>query len=445
MLMFGDDDVRPAEVQLTYETVRKVLLCLLLICVADLIKAVLTKYVSGHFHNSLHFTKMQDALNKGAAGNLHDADERELQSKLKVLVKHIRENKLRITFTDALGKAALSEGDGVSSQKEARRLAFYLFWNVRASHDREFVLLEDLCCFLPEDKARAALSTLDCDGDGKISLDDMRDAVISIYKERKHLALTLRDTKGVVGRLEGIFAVIIHTVFVWAYLVIFNVDIAKVWATITTILLAFVFVFGNSIRNIYEAVIFLFVVHPFDVGDVLLIGAESTWHQVEEVALQNIVLRRADGVRIFFPITKLSVEPVLNVSRSNNRWEGFKVLVDISTPAATFDCVDAAVAAHLAANPNDFTGKHLVVANNAGDPLKYMLCVWWEYCHQGTELRRMSLGRHGLYMVITKALLEAGVRYTLPPYENMTAALLRPQGEGQAYMPSFLQRGALRL
>ncbi len=57
----------------------------------------------------------------------------------------------------------------------------------------------------------------------------------------------------------------------------------------------------------------------------------------------------------------------------------------------------------------------------------------------------MSLGRHGLYMVITKALLEAGVRYTLPPYENMTAALLRPQGEGEAYMPSFLQRGALRL
>ena len=65
------------------------------------------------------------------------------------------------------------------------------------------------------------------------------------------------------------------------------------------------------------------------------------------------------------------------------RGVGVQVLVDISTPAATFDCVDAAVAAHLATNPSDFTGKHLVVANNAGDPLKYMLCVWWEYCHQG--------------------------------------------------------------
>lgn len=57
---------------------------------------------------------------------------------------------------------------------------------------REFVVLEDLCCFLPNDKAKGALSVLDVDGDGKISLDDMRDAVISIYKERKHLALTLR-------------------------------------------------------------------------------------------------------------------------------------------------------------------------------------------------------------------------------------------------------------
>ena len=31
---------------------------------------------------------------------------------------------------------AQSEPDGVSSQKEAQRLAFYLFWNVRGSYDR---------------------------------------------------------------------------------------------------------------------------------------------------------------------------------------------------------------------------------------------------------------------------------------------------------------------
>ena len=59
-----------------------------------------------------------------------------------------------------------------------------------------------------------------------------------------------------------------------------QVDLSQAWLTFSSIVLAFAFVFGNSIRNMYEAVIFLFVVHPFDVGDVLLMGAEQTWCKV---------------------------------------------------------------------------------------------------------------------------------------------------------------------
>ena len=32
-------------------------------------------------------------------------------------------------------------------------------------------------------------------------------------------------------------------------------------------LLLVVFIFGNTCKNIFEAIIFLFVMHPFDVGD----------------------------------------------------------------------------------------------------------------------------------------------------------------------------------
>ena len=60
----GEEAEWPPELLLTYKTVLRGLLCLLLFCVADLMKAALAKRVSGHFHTSLHFTKMQDALNK---------------------------------------------------------------------------------------------------------------------------------------------------------------------------------------------------------------------------------------------------------------------------------------------------------------------------------------------------------------------------------------------
>ena len=53
-----------------------------------------------------------------------------------------------------------------------------------------------------------------------------------------------------------------------------QVNVGQVWVTFSSFLLAFAFVFGNSIRNIYEAVIFLFIVHPFDVGDALFVNGD---------------------------------------------------------------------------------------------------------------------------------------------------------------------------
>ena len=56
-----------------------------------------------------------------------------------------------------------------------------------------------------------------------MSLHDIRDAVINIYRERKFLAATLRDTRTVVGRLELIIGVVVHLVFIFFYLLIFRV------------------------------------------------------------------------------------------------------------------------------------------------------------------------------------------------------------------------------
>lgn len=47
---------------------------------------------------------------------------------------HMRENKLRVTFTEKLSRAAVAEE--VTSKREAKRLAFYIFWNVQQDADR---------------------------------------------------------------------------------------------------------------------------------------------------------------------------------------------------------------------------------------------------------------------------------------------------------------------
>lgn len=51
--------------------------------------------------------------------------------------KHIRKNNLTVTFTDQLGQAKHSEH--VTGEKEARKLAFYLFWNIKPYFTRSAI------------------------------------------------------------------------------------------------------------------------------------------------------------------------------------------------------------------------------------------------------------------------------------------------------------------
>lgn len=61
----------------------------------------------------------------------------------------------------------------------------------------------------------------------------------------------------------------------------------------------------------------------------------------------------------------------------------WQVSVDISTSPTVFEAVEAGAVAHFKANPSDFSGEKMIIANLVGDPLKYMLCVWWEYAYPG--------------------------------------------------------------
>ena len=63
-----------------------------------------------------------------------------------------------------------------------------------------------------------------------------------------------------------------------------------------------------------------------------------------------------------------------------------QVAVDIITPPSVFEAVEAAATAHFKANPTEFSGEKMIIANVVGDPLKYLLCCWWEYAYPGNLL-----------------------------------------------------------
>ena len=91
-----------------------------------------------------------------------------------------------MTYQDRLGVAKHDTSE-VSSKNEAKKLAFYLFWNIKPFFDRTYILPEDLEHFYMTPKeAQEAFEMLDISGDGQITLAEIRDSIVTIYRVSPH-------------------------------------------------------------------------------------------------------------------------------------------------------------------------------------------------------------------------------------------------------------------
>lgn len=85
------------------------------------------------------------------------------------------------------------------------------------------------------------------------------------------LANTLSSAKEVVDCLNKIISwlLIVATFIMW--LLLTGLASTKVLVLIASPLLAATFIFGDACRTLFQGIMFAYVVHPFDVGDLCVI------------------------------------------------------------------------------------------------------------------------------------------------------------------------------
>ena len=79
--------------------------------------------------------------------------------------------------------------------------------------------------------------------------------------------MSLTDTKTAVDELHNMLNIIVAIITLIIWLIILKVPITHFLVFLSSQLVLVVFMFGNTCRTVFEAIIFLFVIHPFDVGD----------------------------------------------------------------------------------------------------------------------------------------------------------------------------------
>lgn len=86
---------------------------------------------------------------------------------------------------------------------------------------------------------------------------------VHAYFERKALAHSLNDTRTAVQRLHKLASAVVIVIII----VVSLLATTKVIFVVTSQLLLVGFMFQNTCKTIFESIVFVFVMHPFDVGD----------------------------------------------------------------------------------------------------------------------------------------------------------------------------------
>ena len=225
------------------------------------------------------------------------------------------------------------------SQVLARRL-FRTF----VREESETVFSDDLKhAFDNDEEAEAAFTMFDKDLNGDISMEELESVCVEIGRERKSITASLKDLDSVVSKLDGIlfFMVLIITVLVLITLI--STSAAGVLTSAGSAVLALSWLFSATAQEFLQSIIFVFVKHPFDVGDRVSIygntGAtmKGDDYFVKEISLLYTEFKKMEGHVVQAPNSYLNTLFILNMRRSGGLAEAIPLTVKFGTSLEQID------------------------------------------------------------------------------------------------------------
>ncbi|KAL1554476.1 mechanosensitive ion channel protein 6-like [Salvia divinorum] len=355
--------------------------------------------------------------------NLHKLNHKNVSAwNMKRLMKVVK-NGVLTTLDEQVQHS--SEGDEASTQIrsefEAKCAARKIFRNV-AKPKSKYIYLEDLMRFLPEQDALKTLNAVEGSTESdRISKASLKSWVVNAFIERRALALTLNDTKTAVDKLHHMVNVIVGLIIMVVCLVILEIATSKFLLYISSQIVVVAFIFGNTCKTVFEAVIFVFVIHPFDVGDRCEI--DGVQMVVEEMNILTTVFLRYDNLKIIFPNVTLATRPIGNFYRSPDMGDSVDFVVHIATPVEKIAMIKQRITTYIEVKNDYWYPQPSVVMMNIEQLNMLKLSVWvrhkMNHQNMGDKWKRRAL----LVEETVKILKELDIEYRLYPLDVNVRAM----------------------
>lgn len=324
------------------------------------------------------------------------------------------------------------------SQVLARRL-----YRTFGRPETETVHQDDLQnAFENEDEATAAFSMFDKDMNGDISMEELEAVCVEIGRERKSITASLKDLDSVVGKLDDVFMFIVAVITILVFISLISTSAAGVLTSAGSAVLALSWLFSTTAQEFLQSVVFVFIKHPFDVGDRVGVygntGAlgRGDDYFVKEISLLYTEFKKMEGHVVQAPNSYLNTLFILNQRRSGGLAEAVSISIKFGTTLDQIEGLRSKLLEFVKAEKREYQGNILTELRDIVDVHSMNLNVVFFYKsnwqNEGLRLARRNkficalmvcmqeLGIEGPYMRLP------GLKQSFPMYLQNVPHIANP-------------------
>ncbi|OWM80958.1 mechanosensitive ion channel protein 5-like [Punica granatum] len=303
----------------------------------------------------------------------------------------------------------------IRSEREAEKTARRIFRRVAKPGSR-YIYLDNVMRFMRDDEAYRTMHLLEAKADHEgISKEALKNWMVNAFRERRALALSLIDTKKAVDKLHRVLNFIVAFIIIIICLSVMQVAVTHFLLIISSQVLVMAFVFGSTCKNLFEAVIFLFVIHPFDVGD--RCEVEGVQMVVEEINLLTTVFLRYDKLKIIYPNSVLMTKPIGNYYRSPDMGDAVDFSIHIATPFEKVKIMKERIVRYIENKSDHWQPAPTLAMREIEGLNRVMMSVWLSHRMNHEDVVERYARRALLVEEMVRIFKELNIEYRLLPLD----------------------------
>lgn len=269
--------------------------------------------------------------------------------------------------------------------------------------------------FEDSEEAEAAFTMFDRDMNGDISMEELEAVCVDIGRERKSITASLKDLDSVVSKLDDVFMFFVFVIVLIVFLSLISTSASGVLTSAGSAILALSWLFSATAQEFLQSVIFVFVKHPFDVGDRVTIygNAGDTGlgddYFVKEITLLYTEFKKMQGHVVQAPNSYLNTLFILNQRRSGALAEAVPIIIKYGTTIDQLDALRQRLLEFVRSEKRDFQSNILTemraVTENFSLTLNVVFFYKSNWQNEGLRLQR----RNKFICMLMVALQEIGI------------------------------------